>query len=146
MAYANSSRYRSLDKFSNRYWSFERSAFDEIIDDPERYLLTQNELFEAEGGYGGAFLQLATVSGLVGGLFALKPCMRNHFINGHLSFAGWVALATTGFIGYRVGYWLGHTIAGDSDKVNHHYAAYIWQKTQNRFDGRINLMKAPMTF
>ena len=146
MAYPTSVRFRGLDKISNKFWSFERSPYDEIIDNPERYLLTQSQLFDAEGGFTGLLIQLSTIGGIVGGLFATKPCLRRNFYGGHLYFQGWVVLAAAGFVGYRLGYWLGHTIAGDSSKVENHFAAFYWQKTQNRYDGRISLMKAPMTF
>ena len=146
MAYNNSSRFRPIDKFTNWYYTPERNAYDEIVNDPERYLLTQQGVFDAEGGYTGVIIQAATMAGAVGALFTFQPQLASRFLKGSLGFNCWLAIGATGFLSYRVGYFLGYTVSGDYDQLNHHYAAYNLVKTQNRYEGRINLLKKPMMF
>ena len=143
MAYSNSSRFRSIDKLTNWYWPVERCSTDELINDPERYLLSQEDVFEAEGGYTGALLHFATVAGALGALFTARPALARYFMKGSLRFNEWALIAGTGILSYKLGYGIGYTVSGDIDKLTNHYTAYTLVKTNNRFEGRVNLMKKP---
>ena len=143
MAYSNSARFRGIDRFTNWYYSHEKTAYDDLIDDPERYLLSQEDVFDAEGGYAGALINFATIAGSLGILFTVQPHLARYFMRGSLRFNEWALIGGTGILSYRLGYFLGYTLTGDIDRLNHHYAAYHLIKTQNRYEGRINLMKKP---
>ena len=146
MFYPTSSRFRPIDSFTNWFWNVERCGYDEIISDPERFLLTQRQLFDAEGGYTGLTIQLATILGSFSALFAFRRALPRLFLQGHLKSNEWLWIAGTGFTSYKLGYWLGHKFAGDSKKIDYHYAAFYWQKTQNRFDGKRTLLKKPSMY
>ena len=139
-------RFRKSDFLSKFYWSDDKSAFDKIIENPESQLLTQDQLFEEEGGYASVFAHVATIGLAYAGLFMYKPNLARYFIKGNLRFHEWLAIGATGAAAYRVGYGLGVNTFGDASRVNAHWAAFYWQKSQNRFEGRVNLMKAPKMF
>ena len=146
MAYAHSQRIRKTDPMTSFYYNFSHNSYDQIIEEPELYLLSQSDLFSAEGSYAGLAVQLGVMGAALAGLFTARPQIAKYFLKGSLRFNEWALIAGTGFISYRFGYWLGHTIAGDSDRINHHYAAFYLQKSINRYDGRVSLMKKPMMF
>ena len=146
MAYSHSQRIRKTDSMTNLFYNFSANSYDQIIEEPELYLLSQNDLFSAEGGYAGLAIQLGIMGAAFAGLFTGRPKVAKYFLRGSMRFNEWAMLAATGFLSYRFGYWMGHTIAGDSCKINHHFAAFYLQKTINRYDGRVALMKKPMMF
>ena len=146
MAYPNSQRVRKIDWFSNMYWSDEKTAYDQIIENPETHLLSQRQLFSEEGGVLGLLTQLTVMGGSVAALLVYKPSYTKYLLQGNLRFYEWLSLAAVGVTSYRAGYYLGYTLFGDSSKLHAHWAAFHYQKTQNRFEGRINLMKAPKMF
>ena len=146
MAYPTSNRFRKIDFFTNMYFSENKTPYDDIINDPERFLMNQEDVFAAEGGYFGTMLQVATMGGGIAALLAYKPKIATNFLRGNMSFCQWLMVLGTGLLTYRLGYALGYSIAGEPTRLNNHFTAYHFQKTQNRFEGRINLMKAPMMF
>ena len=146
MDYGTPTRTRHFDWFSTKYFYSNRTAYDEIIHNAEHHLLTQNGLFDAEGGYLGLLTQLAVMAGGFAALVYYRPGIYKCLMNGNLKFCQWGAIGASSFLTYRLGYWAGYSLFGEGKKVNNHFAAYHWQKTQNRFDGRINLVKAPMSF
>ena len=143
MAYSNSSRFRAVDRMTNYFYSSEKTSFDEIINDPERFLMNQEDVFDAEGGYAGAAINFATVAGSIGLLFTFRPTLVRYFMRGSLRFNEWALIGATGLLSYRAGYAFGYMISGDTDRLNNHYAAYHLVKAQNRAEGKINLMKKP---
>ena len=146
MAHSRANCYRPVDFMTNSFFKFGKNSYDHIVDDPENFLLTQDDLFDAEGGYLGLALQLATMGGAFAALFTFRPSVYKYLMKGHMNFGEWAMLAGTGFLSYRLGYGLGYTLLGNSEKISNHYAAYYLQKNINRFDGRISLMKAPSQF
>ena len=146
MAYPVSNRFRKLDGFSNWYFSDTKTSTDDIINEPERFLLTQEDVFSAEGGYFGVILQAATIAGGVAAALAYRPSIASNFLRGSMPFQEWLILGGTGVVSYRLGYWLGYTLAGEQNRLNNHFTAFHFQKAQNRFEGRVNLMKAPKMF
>ena len=72
------------------------------------------------------------------------PGTATRFMRGALGFNEWLIVAGTGFLGYKFGYAGGYVAAGDYKKINHHFGAYYLIKTQNRYEGRVNLMKKPI--
>ena len=56
-------------------------AADDIINSPETHLLTQNEIFDAEGGIMGLATQLAVVGLGIGALLAVRPKMGIYLKN-----------------------------------------------------------------
>ena len=78
-------RFRYVD-----YWHFNQiessnkvinEAADEIINNPEKHLLTQSELLAAEGGVGGLLVQIGTVGVGLGALFAARPRILTYLKN-----------------------------------------------------------------
>ena len=139
-------RFRYVDYWHSRFLnqsSDQSRASDEIINEPERHLLTQNDLFAAEGGALGLLAQVGVVGVSFATLFVVRPKLLTYLKNAQLRAGEWTLLAGTGFVGYRVGYTLGNTFFGDADKVNNHWQAYFYQKQLNRFEGRQILTKAP---
>lgn len=142
-------RFRYVDYWHSRFLnqsSDQSRASDEIINEPERHLLTQNDLFTAEGGALGLLAQVGVVGVSFATLFVVRPKLLTYLKNAQLRAGEWTLLAGTGFVGYRVGYTLGNTFFGDADKVNNHWQAYFYQKQLNRFEGRQILTKAPSNY
>jgi len=143
-------RFRYVD-----YWHFRHlnstdhdatKAADEIINNPESHLITQCQLFEAEGGYLGFATQLGVVGLALTGLFAARPRYLSYLRNSQLRATEWGVLGGVSYVGYRAGYVLGSQFFGDTNKVNNHWLAYFYQKQLNRFEGRQILTKAPKAY
>ena len=139
-------RFRYVDYWHSRFLysnSEQSKAADEIINAPEKHLLTQDALFNAEGGILGLAAQVGVIGVSFATLFVLRPRLLTYLKNAQLRAPEWTILAGTGFVGYRLGYNVGSTFFGDSEKVNNHWTAYFFQKQLNRFEGRQILTKAP---
>ena len=145
-------RFRYVD-----YWHFRflnnahedetsRAADDIIGGRAEKHLLTQDQLFAAEGGYGGLFVQLGLVGFGLGALFVARPRILNYLKNAQLRPQEWLLIGATSFVGYRVGYRAGAQFFGEPQKVDNHWAAYLFQKQLNRFEGRQILAKPPIAY
>ena len=143
-------RFRYVD-----YWHFRhlnsqeqqtQRAADEIIETPEKHLLTQSQLFDAEGGVFGLASQAGAVLGGLGVLFAARPRLLTYLKNAQLRPTEWVVVGGTAFVSYRVGYYFGNSFFGDAQKVSNHWLAYFYQKQLNRFEGRQILSKAPKNY
>ena len=142
-------RFRYVDYWHSRFLSSssqESKAADEIINEPERHLLSQNDLFAAEGGAAGVATQIGVIGVSFAALFVVRPKLFTYLKNAQLRANEWTLLLGTGFVGYRLGYTLGNTFIGDAEKVNNHWQAYFYQKQLNRFEGRQILSKAPSNY
>ena len=142
-------RFRPIDNWHSRFLntSFEQSRpADEIINEPERHLLTQNELFAAEGGVVGLATQIGVIGLSFAALFAYRPSLLAYLRNAQLRAGEWTLLVGTGYVGYTVGYKVGNSFFGDAQKVNNHWLAYFYQKQLNRFEGRQILTKPPSNY
>ncbi len=143
------SRFRYVDYWHSRFLNADSAsakAADEIINNPEKHLLTQEDLFAAEGGYAGFAVQLGVIGLGFATLFAFRPKLLSYLKNSQLRATEWTLLAGTGFLSYRIGYNVGTNLAGDSQKLNNHWIAYFYQKQLNRFEGRQILTKPPMNY
>ena len=107
-----------------------------IINNPDHYLLTQSELFAAEGGATGVVIQSGVMAATYGAFFARYPKTMRYLMRGQLTSAGWMKIVGLGFVGYHLGATVGTKMAGDSQKAHNHWMAYFYQKQLNRFEGR----------
>ena len=118
-------------------------AADEIIAQPDRFLMNQASLFEAEGGSMSLMFQLGMTLAGAGAACAINPRMLNYFKNGQLRFMEWALLGGASGAGYVAGQRVGTMAFGDAQAVHNHWMAYTFVKSQNRFEGRHILCKAP---
>ena len=65
-------------------------AADEIINTPEKHLLTQSEIFVAEGGPAGLIVQAGGTAFGLGLLFAFRPNLLRYLRNAQLRPFEWV--------------------------------------------------------
>ena len=142
-------RFRYVD-----YWHFRtvesnsatQTAADEIINAPEKHLLTQGELFWAEGGPVGLALQLGAAGLGLAALFSAKPKYLTYLRNAQLRPFEWLAIGGSAFVGYRAGLYTSTMLFGDAQKVQNHWMAYFYVKQLNRFEGRQILSKPPKAY
>lgn len=143
-------RFRYVDYWHHRFLNSNdqesHRAADEIINNPESHLLTQSELNAAEGGAAGYATQLATIGFGLGLLFIVRPHLLTYLRHAQLRATEWGILGATTAVTYHVGYRLGSTLFGDTNKVNNHWLAYFYQKQLNRFEGRQILAKPPKAY
>lgn len=101
-------RFRYVDYWHFRHLNAEsQTAADEIINEPERHLLTQNDLYAAEGGILGVAAQLGVMGVGFAVLFAFRPKYLTYLRNAQLRSNEWLALGLTSFVTYRLGYQFG---------------------------------------
>lgn len=137
-------RFRYIDYWHFRFIDAEnQTSADEIINEPERHLLTQDALFAAEGGALGVAAQLGVITLGFAALFAARPKYLTYLRNAQLRSNEWIVLGATSFVSYRLGYQFSAQVLGDANKVNNHWLAYFYQKQLNRFEGRQILSKRP---
>ena len=140
-------QFRAFDGSHSAYVdnsTIEATAADQIIEEPSSHLLTQDEVFAAEGGFVGLTVQGLSVAGGLSALFARCPTLTFNLRNGMLRPHQFMWLGATTFFSYQLGYYLGMELAGDSAKRHNHQMAYVYQKTLNRMEGRNILTKKPM--
>ena len=137
-------RFRYVDFWHFRYLNAEnQTSADEIINEPERHLLTQDALYAAEGGLLGFAAQVGVIGFGFASLFAFRPKLLTYLRNAQLRSSEWLLIGGTAFVTYRLGYQFGAMAFGDANKVNNHWLAYFYQKQLNRFEGRQILSKRP---
>eukprot|EP00356_Strombidium_inclinatum_P011789 CAMPEP_0170491800 /NCGR_PEP_ID=MMETSP0208-20121228/11263_1 /TAXON_ID=197538 /ORGANISM="Strombidium inclinatum, Strain S3" /LENGTH=150 /DNA_ID=CAMNT_0010767435 /DNA_START=11 /DNA_END=463 /DNA_ORIENTATION=- len=143
---SSSNRERMLNLQYTEDWqnvSEENVAADEIILSPERHLLTQSQLLEAQGGSIGLAVQMLGFLVGVGSVFQASPRITQYWKMGAMRYTEWATLGGAG----TAGYWIGHSLSvnymGQPDKVRNHWVAYNFVKSQNRWEGRHILGKAP---
>ena len=141
-----------LYAFSNQHVrGFEKAsatndAADEIIYTPDRFLLSQKQLFEVEGGWANVGVSFA-LSGLCAlTLFGARPAIGRHLAHGQLNFKEWATLGSAMAGGYYIGHHAGVIAFGDYQRYVNHWNAYTFVKAQNRYEGREILGKAPMYY
>ena len=141
---------RERRKFYNRSflsgWSdFNASndAADQIIEDPSRFLLSQDEVFEAQGGWSTVGLTLGLAGAGAAAILLSRPGMAAHFGRGQLKALDWGLLAGCTWFGGFVGENLGISSFGDYQKYQNHWMAYTWVKSMNRFERGSTLRNPP---
>lgn len=139
-------RFRLIDSWHFAFLNSDSAtqhAADEIINTPEKHLLTQDEIFWNEGGPVGLAVQGAGVALGLALAFTCNPRLSTYFRNGQLRATEWVTLFAASYFGYQVGHRAGAMFFGDSQKLRNHWMAYHYVKTINRFEGRQILTKKP---
>lgn len=116
---------------------------DEIVQHPDRHLMSQEQLFEAQGGFSTVALALGAVTLGTLAVFAGAPRTASHFRNGQSNFAEWLCLGSSAAFWYLGASWVGQKSFGDARKVHNHWMAYTFVKSQNRYEGRRILTKTP---
>ena len=101
--FSNGSNYRlrRLDPFYSFRWQESTdfaNAGDQIIQAPESHLLSQADLYRAEGGHAGMFLQFSMCLLGVGSLFAMGPRQYSYFRLGMMNFREWACLGSVAFL------------------------------------------------
>ena len=106
-------------------------------------MLSQNELFWAEGGPAGLGVQVGAVAGGLAGLFMYQPHLLQYLRKAQLRPNEWAVVLAASFGSYAVGHFMGTIMFGDRQKLKNHWMAYLYQKQLNRFEGRQILTKKP---
>jgi len=99
-------KYLSIDGAHSGYASSDSATAQaalETIENPEKHLMNQDDIFEAEGGYAGLAVQFGGVSAMMIGLFAYRPSTLAYLKNAQLKWCGWFSLGAAGFIGHQIG-------------------------------------------
>ena len=139
-------RFRSINQWyyaDHEEQNETNDAADQIIAAPDRHLLNQQDLFEANGGWATIGMALGLTTFGTVAVFAGAPRMAAHFRNGQCGFYDWLCLMSSGLFWYSSGQFIGRRSFGDNQKVHNHLMAYTFVKSLNRFEGRRILTKAP---
>ena len=133
---------RERRKFFNKAfisgWSdynAKNDAADQIVEDPSRFLLSQDELFEAEGGWGTFGLTMGLAGAAAAAAVMGRPGMAAHLGRGQLKAMEWAMLGGASAAGAFVGNQMGIQTIGDATRYDNHWMAYTFVKTQNRYIG-----------
>ena len=118
-------------------------AADEIIKSPDSHLLSQKELFKAEGGWSNFALSVGLSGAFLLGLFGANPRVFSHFKSGNMNFREWALFGGAAFGGLQTGQHLGIYFFGDYQRYQNHWIAYTYVKSLNRFEGRQILKNKP---
>ena len=121
-------------------------AADGIIKTPEKYLLSNSALFEAEGGYGGLGLQMLVMAIGVGSVFASSARMGMYWKSGSLKWMEWFCLGGTALASHQIGQYASVNLMGNPSAYYAHWMAYGFVKSANRREGRMILSKAPIQY
>ena len=99
-------------------YSAKNEAADEIIEDPSRYLLNQEELFSAQGGWATFGLTMGLAGAGAAAAIMSRPGMAAHLGRGQLKALEWGMLGGATFAGGFVGQHLGVQLVGDAAKYD----------------------------
>ena len=118
-------------------------AADQIIESPDRFLLSQSELFEAEGGWATFGLTMGLAGVGAAAVLLSGPGMATHFGRGQLRAMEWAMVGGAAWAGGFIGNQMGIQTMGDAQRYNSHWMAYQFIKTQNRFMTGTTLLNTP---
>ena len=119
---------------------------NKIIESPDNYLLSADDLYKAEGGSAGLALQVSVVLLGVGSVFASSPRMTQLFRNGSFTWQEWLCLGGTAVGGNYLGTQMSVYGLGNSTAYHNHWMAYYYVKSCNRWEGRKILKNRPMMY
>ena len=119
---------------------------DDVIVNPDKFLLNANDLYEAEGGFAGLSIQVLGMLIGVGSVFAASPRISLYWKNGSMKWMEWAVLGGAGAAGYFGAQAIGLNMFGNSVKYQSHWMAYGFVKSANRWEGRQILAKPPMMY
>ena len=151
MAFSNGTNYRNRPiNFHFHYgWQEDNETnkvASEIVEAPEKHLLSKDELYAAEGGTAGLALQVLVVGVGVGSLFAGSPRLTQLFRTGGFGWRDWFMLGGAAAASNFVGTKASTTFMGNSTAYNNHWMAYYCVKSCNRWEGRKILSNAPFMY
>ena len=129
-------RLRIMNPFYAMNWqevNDTNNAADEIIQAPEKHLLTQAQLYEAEGGHGGLALTLFTMLAGCGAVFGSSVRMSNYWRSGSMHWKEWFCLGATALTGHYVGQQAAINMVGNPVAYTNHWIAYGHVKSGNRW-------------
>ena len=112
------------------------ASADEIIASPDRFLLSQSDLFDAEGGWSTFALTMGLALGGVVAVGAMNPRAMSYLQSGQLKFREWSMLSGAAFAGGFIGNNIGINAFGNQRRYHDHWMAYTFVKSQNRYEGR----------
>lgn len=121
-------------------------AADGIIESPDRYLLSQKDLFVAEGGWGTFALTVGLGVAGAACLVAVRPQIGTYLAGGQLRAKEWALLGGATFVGGLAGQQIGIHSFGNKRAYHNHWMAYTYVKSMNRYDGKNVLSKAPFMY
>tara|TARA_B110000977_G_C10760126_1_gene370317 strand:- start:140 stop:556 length:417 start_codon:yes stop_codon:yes gene_type:complete len=130
------SRERTLNAFFSQGWQAENTAGTEIIETPEKHLLTADQLFSAEGGNAGLALQVLGVGIGIGTIFASSTRMTTMFRHGAFTWREWMMLGGASFASNHIATTASIHMLGDANAYNNHWSAYSYVRACNRWEGR----------
>ena len=119
---------------------------NEIIERPDKYLLSTNDLYKAEGGATGLALQMTVLMLGVGSVFAGNPKFTQLFRVGGFTWREWATVGGVGLASNYVGTTASVYMMGNATAYHRHWMAYYYVKSCNRWEGRQILKKAPMMY
>ena len=108
--------------------------------------MTAEQLYQAEGGSVSLILQGAVVLLGVGSVFATSARIRAGWTAGNLNRYEWGSLSGAVLASHWFAHQAGVSFFGNRAAYNNHWAAYGFVKSQNRWQGRQILAKAPMMY
>lgn len=116
---------------------------DAVVVSPDRFLLSQADLFTAEGGW--QTFGLTLLAGAAGAAVAMtaRPSMAAHLGRGQLIMFEWGLLSSGALAGGLVGQQVGISAFGNKSAYDAHWMAYSFVKAQNRFIHKNALANAP---
>ena len=88
-------------------------AADIVIRQPDRFLLTQEQLFQAGGGFSQVLLSLGLAAIGTVAVFGARPRLARHFSNGQCTARDWALIFGVGAAGYWAGSEIGRRTFGD---------------------------------
>ena len=121
-------------------------AADAIIASPDRYLLPQDQVFAAEGGWLTCAITLGCGAVGILGVMAMNGRMSTQFGRGSLKAREWVQVVGGATLLGGLGQEFGIRTFGDWRAYQNHWLAYTFVKSQNRYNQKYQLMNAPMYF
>ena len=126
--------------------SDENDDADQIIAQPDRFLLPQDQVFEAEGGWATCALTLGL--GATGALLVMASNgkLSTYLGRGNLRFREWLQVSSAALLFGAAGQQIGIRACGDVRAYNAHWMAYTHIKAQNRYNQKYQLAAAPMFF
>ena len=121
------SRIRKIDGVDSAKSLWNDDEYDntpKIIDHPEKFLLTQDEIFDAEGGWLGLGLQLGAITTSLIGLRAYRPNVFKYLLKGNMNYCEWLWLGGTVFVAHRFALASSTQLFGNPQTLQDHWMAY----------------------
>ena len=121
-------------------------AADDIIAQPDKFLLSEAERLEVSGGYVGFGVKMGCAAAGVIGVCLARPSVAAHLGRAQLSASELGLVLAGGLTGGFFGNMIAVSAFGDQRRYRNHWMAYTFVKTQNRFTPGSTLTKAPMYY